>query len=116
MTNSNKQLNNANPGHYMVYKSKIKICALGALALGSVLIPEISTAAAAATFKWDDMVTAATSPPIQAIKTHWGKGILLSGISTAILGGGDGRERATRALWGSAGGAAIILGLIAALG
>lgn len=113
MTNSKKQLNNANLKNNRVCKYNVKMCAIGALALGSVLIPEI--ALAAAKYDLDAGVKAAMGPPIDALKAHWGKGILISGVSTAVVGGGDGRERATRGFWGSVAGGAVILGLLAAL-
>jgi len=113
MTNSdNKQLNNANPKTNNVCGNDLKMYALGTLVLGSILIPSF----AADAINWDAMVTAMVDPPIAALKAHWGKGILISGGGSAILGGGDPRERAERAGKGAVFGAAVILGLIAGLG
>lgn len=81
--------------------------------MGSMFGAEM--ALAAAKFDINAGVTAATDPLINGIKAHWGKGVLLTGTGAALLGEGDGRQRATRAAIaaGSAGG--VILGLIALL-
>jgi hypothetical protein len=77
-----------------------------------MILPEI---ALAAKFDIDAGVTAGTAPFVKALSDHWGKAVLLSGGGAAIVGEGDGRQRAVRALIaaGSAGGA--ILGLLAML-
>lgn len=82
---------------------------------GCILSAEIAQAAAAAKFDVDAGVTAATDPLIKGIKAHWGKGVLLTGCGAALLGEGDGRQRATRAMIASGSAGGVILGLIALL-
>ena len=94
------------------YEAKYAFLILGALIMA--LIPEL--ALADATFDIDKGVKAATDPFIKGIKEHWGKGLLLTGGTTAVIGEGDLRQRAMRAGIGCTVGGAVILGIIAALG
>ncbi len=75
----------------------------------------VDMAFAAAAFKFDAGVIAATDPIINAVKAHWGKGVLLSGAGFALFGEGDARQRAQRAAIGAAAAGATVLGLIATL-
>ena len=78
-------------------------------------LADTAFAAAAAAFKFDAGVTAATDPIIAAVKAHWGKGVLLTGAGFALFGEGDARQRAQRAAIGAAAAGATVLGLIATL-
>lgn len=80
---------------------------------GCIICTEI--AQAAAKFDVNAGVKAATDPLIDGIKAHWGKGVLLTGCGAALLGEGDGRQRATRAMIASGSAGGVILGLIALL-
>jgi hypothetical protein len=70
----------------------------------------------AVTFNLDTGVKAALDPIVDALKAHWGKGVLISGLASALLGEGDGRQRAMRAGFGAAAGGGVVLGLLAMLG
>lgn len=59
---------------------------------------------------------ASIDPIVNVAKAHWGKGIAISGILTALLSEGDMRTRAIKAGIGCASGGAVILGIIAAVG
>lgn len=84
---------------------------LTAIGLG-VLMSEV----ALAKFDIDAGVAAATSPVLKGLSDHWGKGILISGLATAMLGEGDLRQRSLKAGMGSGFGAIVVLGLFAMLG
>jgi len=90
-----------------------QLLALGAGVGVLTLIPEM---ALAANFNLNAGVTAATTPLITALTEHWGKGVLISGAGNAIIGEGDGWQRATRAVKGCIAGGAAVLALIAMLG
>lgn len=83
----------------------------------SLLIASIACYAeiAYAKFDIDGGVDAATRPLIEGIKTHWGKGVMLTGASAALFGEGDGRQRAVRAGIAAGAAGAVILGMIALL-
>lgn len=85
-----------------------KLLAIGAAV---VAVPFIAEAA----FNVDAGVTAATKPLIDGITAHWGKAVLLSGVALALIGEGDPKQRAVRAIIGCGGAGATILGLIALL-
>ena len=76
----------------------------------------ISSEALAVDFNLDTGVKAALDPIVDALKAHWGKGVLISGLASALLGEGDGRQRAMRAGFGAAAGGGVVLGLLAMLG
>ena len=61
-------------------------------------------------------VDAGVNPLIEAINAHWGKGVALSAVTTAMLSEGDPRTRAVRALIGGGAAGAVILGIIATAG
>jgi len=79
----------------------------------SVLLADV--AFAAAKFDLNAGVVAATNPLIAVVEAHWGKGVLLTGVGSALMGEGDGWQRGRRALIGCGGAGAVILGLIATL-
>ena len=56
-----------------------------------------------------------TKPLIDAIKEHWGKGVLLSGGASAFIGEGDARQRAIRAIVGCLASGGVVMALIAML-
>ena len=70
---------------------------------------------AAAKFDLNAGIVAATNPLITGAEAHWGKGVLLTGVGSALMGEGDGWQRGRRALIGCGGAGAVILGLIATL-
>ena len=72
---------------------------------------EISLAA----FDVDAGVKAATDPLIKGLTDHWGKGVMLTGVGSALIGEGDSRQRAIRAGIGCAAAGATVLGLLALL-
>ena len=76
----------------------------------------ISSEALAVDFNLDTGVKAALDPIVDALKAHWGKGVLISALASALLGEGDGRQRAMRAGFGAAAGGGVVLGLLAMLG
>ena len=76
----------------------------------------LSSEALAVDFNLDTGVKAALDPIVDALKAHWGKGVLISGLASALLGEGDGRQRAMRAGFGAAAGGGVVLGLLAMLG
>lgn len=78
-----------------------------------LLIPEI--ALAAAKFDLNAGVVAATKPLTDALTAHWGKGVLLSGGASALIGEGDMRQRALRAAIGCGAAGGVVLALIAML-
>ena len=86
---------------------------IGMAVCANLLLVDI--AFAAAKFDLNAGVAAATNPLITGIKTHWGKGVLLTGAGSALMGEGDGWQRGRRAAIGCAGAGAVILGLIATL-
>jgi hypothetical protein len=89
-----------------------KSLAIGAaVASATILIPLI----AEATFDVNAGVTAATKPLIDGVTAHWGKAVLLSGVALALIGEGDPKQRAVRAIIGCGGAGATVLGLIALL-
>lgn len=61
-------------------------------------------------------ITAGTKPAIEAVRAHWGKGVLLSSCGAAIWGEGDARQRAVRAAVGAGAAGMAVLGLLAMLG
>lgn len=71
--------------------------------------------ALAANFNLETGVKAALDPIVTALKAHWGKGVLISGLASALLGEGDGRQRAMKAGFGAAAGGGVVLGLLAML-
>ena len=99
-------------GHTSILYTKL-VCLIGIALCANLLFTEF--AFATATFDLDRGVTGGTSWIIDGVKTHWGKGVLLSGVGLALFGEGDARQRAQRAAIGCAAGSAVILGLIAAL-
>lgn len=60
-------------------------------------------------------VDAAVDPLIAGIKEHWGKAVALTGSGAALLGEGDGRQRAIRAIIACGSSSAAILGMMAML-
>jgi hypothetical protein len=76
------------------------------------ILPEITLASK---FDIDAGVTAATTPLIKAIDDHWGKAVLLTGCAGAVIGEGDARQRAVRALITSAAAGGVVLALLAML-
>lgn len=113
-----KELNNKD---IKIMKNKridnIKKCGIYAgLMVGCALLSaEFAQAAGAAKFDVNAGVEAATTPLINAVKAHWGKGVLLTSTGAALLGEGDGRQRATRAVIAAGASGGVILGLIALL-
>ena len=105
----------ANQNNSSSKKKAINI--LQSLAIGAgiatfvTLVPMISEAA----FDIDAGVTAATRPLIAGVTAHWGKAVLLSGAALALMGEGDPKQRAVRAIIGCGGAGATVLGLIALL-
>lgn len=92
----------------------IKFVALGALVTGiSIVIPEL--AIAASKLDVDAGITAGASPFTDALKNHWGKGILLGSGGTLLFGEGDPKQRAIRALMAAGAGSAVVLMLLAGL-
>jgi len=71
--------------------------------------------ASAAKFNIGAGVAVATKPLIDGIEAHWGKGVLLTGAGSALIGEGDARQRAIRAAIGCGAAGAVVLGLIALL-
>jgi len=88
------------------------ILGTGVLSTTFALYPELVLAA----FDIDKGVTAGTKPLLEGIQTHWGKGVLLSGIAAALVGEGDPRQRAIRAGLGCGAAGVVVLGLIGMLG
>ena len=70
---------------------------------------------ATATFDIDKGVKAATDPLVNGVKAHWGKGVALSGVGTALLAEGDGRTKAIKAGIGCVAASAVVLGVLATL-
>lgn len=70
---------------------------------------------ALAGFDVDGAVKAATDPLIKGLTDHWGKGVMLTGVGSALIGEGDSRQRAIRAGIGCAAAGATVLGLLALL-
>ena len=91
-------------------KTSSKLLAIG-VCTGLALVPVV----AAAAFNVDAGVNAATGPLITGLTEHWGKGVLLSGGTAALMGEGDPRQRAQRAVIGCAAAGGVVLGLIALL-
>ncbi len=92
----------------------IEIC----LALGVFILIILSFSpemVLAAKFDIDAGVKAGADPIMKAIDNHWGKFVAIVGCSAAVLGEGDGRQRATRAAIGAGLAGAVILGLLATL-
>lgn len=85
---------------------------IGLIAVAStILCSEVAMAG----FDVDAGVDAATKPIIDGIKAHWGKGVLMTGAGSALIGEGDPRQRAVRAGIGAGSAGMIILGLVALL-
>ena len=82
------------------------------LYLAPILLCNIDVMAA---FDVDAGVKAATDPLIKGLTDHWGKGVMLTGVGSALIGEGDSRQRAIRAGIGCAAAGATVLGLIALL-
>ncbi len=91
-------------------KNKYKTVVRNALVIGaaigaSVLLANAAFAAGdgAGTTKFniDAAVTAAADPGIAALDAHWPKGAIITGGASAILGEGDARQRAVRAVIGA---------------
>lgn len=95
------------------YKSVTKRVLITSCAISAVTL--LASSAFASKFDLDAGVTAAADPLINGLKAHWGKGVMLTGGASALLGEGDARQRALRAGIGCAAGGAVILGLIATL-
>jgi hypothetical protein len=83
---------------------------IGACAL--VMLPEI---ACASKFDIDAGIKAATDPLIKAVTDHWGKAVLLTGATGAIVGEGDARQRVVRAGITASAAGGVIMALIAML-
>lgn len=83
-----------------------------ALYLAPILLCNIDVMAA---FDVDAGVKAATDPLIKGLTDHWGKGVMLTGVGSALIGEGDSRQRAIRAGIGCAAAGATVLGLLALL-
>ncbi len=81
--------------------------------IGIAVLPEI---ALAAKFNIDTGINSGINPLIRALDDHWGKLVGLVGITTAILGEGDGRQRAVKAAIFSALAGGVIIGLLAMIG
>lgn len=97
-------------GHTSIFYTKL-VCLIGIALCANLLLTEVAFAA----FDLDAGVEAATDPLIKGVTDHWGKGVLLTGVGSALMGEGDGWQRGKRALIGCAGAGAVVLGLIAAL-
>lgn len=86
----------------------------GSLAISAgLLIPEI--ALATSKFDINAGIEGGTKPLIDAVKAHWGKGVLLSGGASAFVGEGDARQRAIRAGIGCLASGGVVLTLISML-
>lgn len=85
------------------------------LALGIMAASFFCSEIAYAKFEPDAAVQAATEPLLKMIKDHWGKAVMLTGGTSALLGEGDGRQRAVRAAIASGASGAVILGMQALL-
>ena len=83
-----------------------------ALYLAPILLCNIDVMAA---FDVDAGVKAATDPLIKGLTDHWGKGVMLTGVGSALIGEGDSRQRAICAGIGCAAAGATVLGLLALL-
>ena len=77
----------------------------------AVFIPEICFATGR--FDINAGIEAAAGPLIDAVENHWGKGVLVGGGATALVGEGDARQRAIRAGMGCVMAGAVVLGLLA---
>ena len=82
------------------------------VAIAATLLPEI---ALASKFDLDAGVKAATDPIMKMVDDHWGKGVLLSGVASALIGEGDARQRAVRAGIAATAAGGVILALQAML-
>jgi hypothetical protein len=114
--NKHKNINITNYKNIKVISYKniniTKYIYITALALAiSLGFYEISLAA----FDVDAGVKAATDPLIKGLTDHWGKGVMLTGVGSALIGEGDSRQRAIRAGIGCAAAGATVLGLLALL-
>ena len=69
----------------------------------------------AAKFNIKGGIKAATAPIMEAIKSYWSTGVVISGGATALLGEGDMRQRAIRAGMGAGAAGLVVLGLLAML-
>jgi hypothetical protein len=85
---------------------------VAAVSLGMVL-PEFVLATSK--FDINAGVTAATDPLINGLKAHWGKGVLLAGGVSALIGEGDLRQKAIKAAIGCGVSGGVVLALIAML-
>lgn len=95
------------------FKKLLKRAAYVGVATATLML--FAEVAWAAKFDIDAGVTAATKPLIDGIEAHWGKGVLLTGAGSALIGEGDPRQRAIRAAIGCGAAGAVVLGLIALL-
>jgi hypothetical protein len=99
--------------------SKLNLKTVASYAFYGALFAGVSLCAAEIAFAKYDIdagVKAGTSPLIKALTDHWGKGVLLSGGATAMMGEGDPRQRAKLALLGSGAAGLAVLTLVAAFG
>ena len=104
---------NNKPDKLVNFKNLLKgITYAGVAATAGMLFIEMAWAAK---FDIDAGVNAATKPLIDGIEAHWGKGVLLTGAGSALIGEGDARQRAIRAGIGCGAAGAVVLGLIALL-
>lgn len=96
-----------------IQKQKLFASAVAGVCITAIMLPEITLAVSK--FDINAGVNAATRPLVEGVTTHWGKGVMLSGIVSSLVGEGDARQRAIRALIGSGVAGAVVLGLIALL-
>lgn len=61
----------------------------------------------------ENFAKASFSPFVKVLKDYWAAPVAIGAIGAAAIGGGDGRERAEKALKGGAFGAMVVLGALA---
>jgi hypothetical protein len=99
--------------------SKFNLKTVASYAFYGALFAGVSLCAAEiafAKFDIDAGIKAGTSPLVKALTDHWGKGVLISGGATAMIGEGDLRQRGIKAAMGSGVAGIAVLGLLAMLG